>query len=164
MASSAGFSSADGPLARHWAAWLAAAFGGFILWALPTSLTLDGREAPLIVHAAGALGFTIACAAGCFSFLAICLRFATRRHWALDSLSANAYSMYLNHYVFMVWLQFAVLDLALFAVGKAAIVFMWHLCDELGAGRGDRRPFSRRFLRSSETRARELRPKPAGRG
>ena len=32
--------------------------------------------------------------------------------------------MYLNHYVFMVWLQFAVLDLALFAVGKAAIVFM----------------------------------------
>jgi glucan biosynthesis protein C len=119
-----GVLSAEGPLARRWAAWLAAAFGGFILWALPTSLTLDGREAPLVVHAAGALGFTIACAAGCFSFLAICLRFATRRHWALDSLSSQAYSMYLNHYVFMVWLQFAVLDLALFAIGKAAIVFI----------------------------------------
>jgi glucan biosynthesis protein C len=119
-----GILSAEGPLARRWAAWLAAAFGGFILWALPTSLTLDGREAPLVVHAAGALGFTVACAAGCFSFLAICLRFATRRHWALDSLSGQAYSMYLNHYVFMVWLQFAVLDLALFAIGKAAIVFI----------------------------------------
>ena len=41
----------------------------------------------------------------------------------LDSLSANAYSMYLNHYVFVVWLQFAMLPFALFAVGKAAIVF-----------------------------------------
>ena len=118
-----GLLSTDGPLARHWAAWLAAAGGGWILWALPTSLTLDGREAPLIVHAAGALGFTVACAAGCFCLLAICLRFAIRRHWMLDSLSANAYSMYLNHYVFMVWLQFALLDLALGAVGKAAVVF-----------------------------------------
>lgn len=118
-----GLLSTDGPLARHWVAWLAAAFGGWFLWAGPTSLTLDGREAPLIVHIAGAVGYTIACAAGCFSFLAICLRFATQRHWALDSLSANAYSMYLNHYVFMVWLQFAVLGLALSAFGKAAIVF-----------------------------------------
>jgi len=32
--------------------------------------------------------------------------------------------MYLNHYIFMVWLQFAVLGLGLFAVGKAAIVFL----------------------------------------
>jgi glucan biosynthesis protein C len=118
-----GLLSTDGPLARHWVAWLAAACGGWVLWALPTSLTLDGREAPLIVHAAGAFGYTIACAAGCFFFLAICLRFATRRHWVLDSLSAHAYNMYLNHYVFMVWLQFAVLGFALGAVGKAAIVF-----------------------------------------
>jgi acyltransferase-like protein len=118
-----GLLSTDGPLARHWVAWLAAACGGWVLWALPTSLTLDGREAPLIVHAAGALGYTVACAAGCFFLLAICLRFATRRHWVLDSLSAHAYNMYLNHYVFMVWLQFAVLGFALGAVGKAAIVF-----------------------------------------
>jgi hypothetical protein len=119
-----GLLSDEGPLARHWAIWLAAAVGGWILWALPTSLTLEGRQAPLIVHVAGAVGFSIACAAGCFSFLAICLRFATQRHWALDSLSANAYNMYLNHYVFMVWLQFAMLELALMAIGKAAIVFL----------------------------------------
>jgi hypothetical protein len=41
----------------------------------------------------------------------------------LDSLSSNAYSMYLIHYVFVVWLQFAMLPVALFAIGKAAIVF-----------------------------------------
>ena len=31
--------------------------------------------------------------------------------------------MYLIHYVFAVWLQYALLNAALFAVGKAAIVF-----------------------------------------
>ena len=87
-------------------------------------MTLDGREAPLVVHIAGDIGFTIACAAGSFCFLAVCLRFATQRHWAFDSLSANAYNMYLNHYIFMVWLQYAVLGLGLFAVGKAVIVFL----------------------------------------
>ena len=78
---------------------------------------------------------------------------------ALDSLSANAYGMYLVHYVFVVWLQFALLDVALFAVGKAAIVFVGTLRDELGAGRGVRRPFARRVLRSGETA--ELRNRPA---
>ena len=31
--------------------------------------------------------------------------------------------MYLLHYIFVVWLQFALLPVALFAAGKAAIVF-----------------------------------------
>ena len=31
--------------------------------------------------------------------------------------------MYLVHYVFVVWLQYALLDAALFAICKAAIVF-----------------------------------------
>jgi hypothetical protein len=119
-----GLLSAEGALARQWVWWVVAAFAGFFAWAGPTSLTLDGKQAPLIVHIVADIGFTIACAAGAFCFLALCLRFATRRHWAFDSLSANAYNMYLNHYIFMVWLQFAVLGLGLFAVGKAAIVFL----------------------------------------
>ena len=118
-----GLLAGDGPLARRWGLWLAAAFAGFVLWALPTSQTLEGREAPFALHAAAAFGFTVACAAGCFFFLAVCLRFATARHRALDSLSAHAYSMYLNHYVFVVWLQFVLLDASLPAVGKALIVF-----------------------------------------
>src|SRR5207302_2061008 len=90
-----GLLSADGALARQWAWWVVAAFAGFFAWAGPTYLTLDGKEAPLAVHIVADVGFAIACAAGSFCSLAVCLRFATRRHWALDSLSANAYSMYL---------------------------------------------------------------------
>ena len=60
---------------------------------------------------------------GCFALLALCLRFAPERTRILDSLSVNAYNMYLLHYVFVVWLQYALLPVALFAAGKAAIVF-----------------------------------------
>jgi len=90
---------------------------------LPTSLMVDGREAPLIVQAAAALGFVLACASGCFVLLALCLRFASERTRILDSLSVNAYSMYLLHYVSIVWLQYLLLPITLFAAGKAAIVF-----------------------------------------
>lgn len=41
---------------------------------------------------------------------------------ALDSLSANAYGIYLVHYVIVVWLQYALLDVALPAVAKGVIV------------------------------------------
>jgi hypothetical protein len=118
-----GVLSCDGALARRWAHWLGASWAGFVLWALPTSLTVDGREAPLPVELAAALGFVIACASGCFALLALCLRFAPQRVPLLDSLSANAYGMYLLHYVFVVWLQFALLPLALFAGFKWAVVF-----------------------------------------
>ena len=37
--------------------------------------------------------------------------------------SANAYGMYLVHYVFAIWLQYALLVTGLLAIGKAAIVF-----------------------------------------
>ena len=118
-----GLLASDGALARHWAVWLAVSVVGFVLWALPTSLMVDGREAPLIVQAAAALGFVLACASGCFVLLALCLRFAPERTRILDSLSVNAYSMYLLHYVSIVWLQYLLLPITLFAAGKAAIVF-----------------------------------------
>lgn len=134
-----GLLASDGVLARRWAAWFATAFVGFLLWAAPTSMTLaDWSNAPLVLKFATGMGFVVACAAGCLCLLAICLRFAHERRRAFDSLSANAYRMYLVHYVFAVWLQYMLLDAALFAIGKAAIVFggtlsmSWALAATLG--------------------------------
>jgi surface polysaccharide O-acyltransferase-like enzyme len=110
-------------LARHWGRWLALSIAGFVLWALPTSLMVDGQTAPFLVQLAAGLGFVVACASGCLVLLALCLRFAAERVRIVDSLSANAYGIYLVHYVFIVWLQFAMLPVGLFAVGKAAVVF-----------------------------------------
>ena len=119
-----GLLASDGVLAQRWVAWLVASFGGFLLWAASTSVTMsDWSNAPLIAKFAAGIGFVVACAAGLLSSLAICLRFAHWRLGAFDSLSANAYRMYLIHYAFAVWLQYALLDADLFAIGKAAIVF-----------------------------------------
>lgn len=129
----------DGPLARRWIAWLAAAFAGFLLWAAATSATLpDWENAPLAAKLAAGAGFAVACATSCLCSLAICLRFAHWRAWAFNSLSTNAYRIYLIHYVFAVWLQYALLGIGLFAIGKAVIVFCgtliasWSIAAALG--------------------------------
>jgi hypothetical protein len=117
-----GFLMVDGVLARRWALWLAAALASLFLWMGLTDLTMNG-PASVGVEIAADLSFVLACAAGCFFLIAASLRFATKHSRILDSLSANAYGLYLVHYDFVVWLQYALLATALFAVVKAAIVF-----------------------------------------
>ena len=69
------------------------------------------------------LSFVLACFASCLAVLAVILRFAARRLPSLGGLKANAYGMYLVHYLFVVWLQFAMLGADLPASIKAAVVF-----------------------------------------
>ena len=116
-----GLVSVDGILARHWARWLAAALASLFLWMGLTGLTMNGA-APLAVDVAADLSFVLARATGCFFLIGVSLHFVTRHSRLLDSLSANAYGLYLVHYNFVVWLQYALLSTALFAVLKAAIV------------------------------------------
>ena len=58
-----------------------------------------------------------------FFLIAVSLHFATGHSRLFDSLSANAYGLYLVHYNFVVWPQYALLGKAPFAMVKAAIVF-----------------------------------------
>ncbi len=118
-----GLLSVDGILARYWARWLAAALASLFLWMGLTGLTLDGH-APLAIRIAADLAFVPACATGCFFLIGVCLRFARGRSRMLDSLSVNAYGLYLVHYDFAVWLQYALLSMALIAIAKALIVFV----------------------------------------
>jgi glucans biosynthesis protein C len=119
-----GLLACEGLLARRWAMWLAAAFTAFLLWIAPTALIFELRDAaPLGLQIISDLGFVLSCASSSFFLVAIFLHFARNRSPVLDSLSRNAYGMYLVHYVFVVWLQYALLNAPLFAVAKATIVF-----------------------------------------
>ena len=119
-----GLLSVDGVVARHWKAGLAAFLAAFMVWSVPIGLMMkDGDNGPILLQIVSDLGFVLACASGCFFVAAVALRFARFRAAWLDNLSDNAYGMFLIHYVFVVWLQYALLDVALFAVAKAAIVF-----------------------------------------
>jgi glucan biosynthesis protein C len=117
-----GLVAADGALGRRWKLWLAIALATWFLWMGVTAFTMDG-PAPLVIETAADLCFVLACAGGCFFVIASSLRFGTTPSTPLDSLSTNAYSLYLVHYDFVVWLQYALLGTALFAFVKGVIVF-----------------------------------------
>jgi glucan biosynthesis protein C len=129
-----GLLSSSGVLAQRWAAWFVASLACFSLWIALTAQTVDTTvAAPLGVRIAADLSLVLACAAACFSTLSLFLRFATHRSRVAESLSDNAYGMYLVHYVFVVWLQYALLDVPLGAVAKATIVFSVTLVLSWGA-------------------------------
>jgi glucan biosynthesis protein C len=111
-----------GVLARHWARWLAAAPAPLFLWMGAHRFddewpgTHCGRDRRRTQLRAGLRD-------GCFFLIAISLHFVAKHSRPLDSLSADAYGLYLVHYNFVVRLQYALLGAALFAAIKAAIIF-----------------------------------------
>jgi peptidoglycan/LPS O-acetylase OafA/YrhL len=114
----------DGSLARRWPAWVGAAGGlfGIAVTVIVTALV----SATTHVHARLAVwgvAFVLACAASVLAASALAVRFARARVPALESLRDNAYGMYLVHYAFVTWLQYAVLRAALPAAAKGVIVF-----------------------------------------
>ena len=114
----------DGPLAHGWRTWAAGALIGFMLWIIPTGLSLntEGATAHLLTIFAD-LGFAFSSALSCFGVLSFFLRFFATPSPVLETLSRNAYGMYLFHYSFVIWLQYTLLSSPLCAVGKAGIVF-----------------------------------------
>lgn len=119
-----GLLDCDGPLARRWWAWLLLTFAGFAIWGSASAETLgDWNAVPILIKLAAALGLLMGCAGGCFFMIGTALRFLTKRRRVLDSLSQNAYRIYLVHYLFAIWLQYALLGVELPAIVKGAIVF-----------------------------------------
>lgn len=119
-----GLLAADGPLPRRWVAWVIAGLVSLCAWMGLTGLTMEeGASASLGLQILADLSFVLACFASCFAVLAVVLRFATRRLPSLAGLRDSAYGMYLVHYLFVVWLQFALLGIALPAVVKGTVVF-----------------------------------------
>jgi surface polysaccharide O-acyltransferase-like enzyme len=117
-----GLAAPGGPLARRLWPWLAAAPASFALWVAMSALTRRGAP-PLGLQALADVSFALACFASCFMAVALALRFARLRSAPLASLKDNAYGMFLVHYVFVVWLQYALLPFAWPALAKWAVVF-----------------------------------------
>lgn len=122
-----GLLSPEGRLARRWPLWAGASLLTFAL-AIATFLvvlsTMQKGGPGALLSAFGNFVFTLTCAASCFAFLALFLRFARKRGRINGSLEANAYGIYIFHYVFVTWLQFALLPVPLPGAAKGALVFL----------------------------------------
>jgi membrane-bound acyltransferase YfiQ involved in biofilm formation len=119
-----GLLSADSMLVRHWLAWLGGAFASFVLWMGLTAWAMSYPvSAPLVLQIVVNSSFALACASACLFVMAGCLRFGAVRSPLLESLAKNAFGIYLLHYVFVVWLQYALIGVSVFAFAKGMIVF-----------------------------------------
>jgi peptidoglycan/LPS O-acetylase OafA/YrhL len=121
-----GLLAPDGSLGQHWFRWTVRA-----LWLCAVYVAIVGGLAPeryafglppLARQLILGLGFVLCCGAISFAMLAVFRRFAGAPNPVWTSLSRNAYGIYLMHYGFVMWLQYALLAAAIPAVAKAAIV------------------------------------------
>lgn len=143
-----GLLAPDGGLARNWRALAIGAPLALALWMGLTSVTLfEPAFAPLPMRFASAASYALACACGVCLVLALAMRFGVVRSGLLDLLSKNALSVYVLHYVPLVWAQYALLDAPLPAILKALIVFSVTLLVALGVAVAMRRlPLGARLL------------------
>ncbi|WP_291574784.1 acyltransferase [Bradyrhizobium sp.] len=122
-----GLLAENGELARRWPVWLAFAlvFYAAILGLVYVhhNWVANFGAPPLSWRASYGLAFAMFSAAMAFTVPAIFLHFE-RGPWSLlDRLQPSAYGVYLLHYIFIIWLQYAVYSTSLHASVKFAIVF-----------------------------------------
>jgi surface polysaccharide O-acyltransferase-like enzyme len=124
----AGLLEEGGELAKRWPVWLAFAlvFYGAILGLVYVhhNWVADFASPPLTWRMSYGLAFAMFSAAMAFTVSAIFLRFAESGFGLLDALQPSSYGVYLLHYIFIIWLQYAVFDYSLPAGVKFAIVFI----------------------------------------
>jgi len=119
-----GLFAPDGKLAPQWTRWVTGALLAFMLWIGLAALSMSEKNnGPLLVQIGADIAFALACISGCFAAFAVTLRFGASPSRLLGSASENAFGIFVLHYPFVVWLQYALLGTALFAIAKGTLVF-----------------------------------------
>lgn len=103
-----------GRLARRWWLW---AFGTVLAFLSLAAMAVHGQVS------AYAFLFPISCAASSLFLISVVVRFVRPWRWA-DNLSENAYGIYILHYLFVIWIQYAALHVMMPAVVKCGAVIV----------------------------------------
>ena len=124
----AGILGEDGELVKRWPIWLAFAllfYGAILLLVYAHHNWISDFDSPaLLWRAFYGLAFALFSAAMAFTVLAVSLRLASASMGLLDAMRPSAYGIFITHYIFIIWLQYAVYDYAWPAFVKFAVVFI----------------------------------------
>ena len=123
----AGLLAEDGELVKRWPVWLGFAavfYAAILILVYAHHNWVDLNSPPLSWKTAHGLAFSMYSAAMALTVLAVYLRSAKSAVGLLDAMRPSAYGIYLVHYIFIIWLQYAVYDYSLPAFVKFAIVFV----------------------------------------
>jgi peptidoglycan/LPS O-acetylase OafA/YrhL len=134
-----GLLAAGGNLARRWPMWVIAAVVSFGVVTVLAIIVFTAHPASKGWATAMHAGFVLSCAASCFAFLALFVRFARSHSRIFDSLAQNSYAIYLVHYPFVSWLQYALLPASMPAIVKGVVVTFAALVLSWGAAAAIRR-------------------------
>ena len=119
-----GLTDPDGKLAKRWWAWQAAPILPIVSVIAVFILAFSAKPPPkLLMDAVGGACFSLACASLSFAAMATFLRFVRKTGPMARSLQANAYGMYLTHYVFTSWLAWMLLPQQWGGLAKGCLVF-----------------------------------------
>jgi glucans biosynthesis protein C len=119
-------SNPDARRREYWARWALLAALLFVCFVAVQAARLVGWPTlpPRAWLSLYGINLVVFCAAANFAWLAIFVRFAKRSIDPWNSLAINAYGIYLLHYPAVTWTQYALLDLRLHSIVKAALVFI----------------------------------------
>ena len=120
---SRGFFAPDNKLARRWPRWTTAMVLIYLALGAAFITMISGGGKSLPWGPLLGILWVLSCAASCFGFMSLFARFAIRRRAVFDSLTDNAYGMYLIHYAFVSWTQYALLKAHLSGLAKGTLVF-----------------------------------------
>jgi surface polysaccharide O-acyltransferase-like enzyme len=147
-----GLLAKTGALARRWFVWVAAAAVSFGALAFLVNFrrmrlsNLPGAP-PFWWQSSYGVIYALACVAICLAVLALFLRFGQGNKSIFDPVRDDAYGIYVVHYIFVLWLQYALLDAPMSAIPKALIVFVGTLGLSWGVTKGLRAiPGAKRVL------------------
>lgn len=124
-----GLLAKGGNLAMRWYIWVVAAAASFGLLTILINFrrmrlsNLTGAP-PTWWQGSYGLVYALACVTISLAVLALFVRFAQGEKNLLDPLRADAYGIYIFHYIFCLWLQYSLLDAPLPAIAKVLIVFV----------------------------------------
>ena len=108
----------DGAIVKRWWEWLTVGLIFYIVFVIMVVIVTD-KDRTLVSE----MAFVICCCATVFGMTGLFLRFAKRRVGIFDSLSQNAYGIYVVHYAFVTWLQYLLLERGLAPGVKGIGVF-----------------------------------------
>ena len=117
-----GLLDADGALPRRWRFWLGLAAAAFFAWLGVTAATVELKPPPVALERLAAVLFAISSVSACAALIAVFLRFGAKAVPLTDNLARNAYGIYLVHYFFVIWLQYLMLGVSLYAAAKGILV------------------------------------------
>jgi surface polysaccharide O-acyltransferase-like enzyme len=118
-----GLTDPQGMLARRWWAWQILPVPAVIAAIAVFIIAFSPNPPPKpVLDVVGGLAFVLACATLSFAVLAVFLRFVRKTGPVGRSLQANAYGMYLTHYIFTAWLGWLLLPQAWGGLAKGLVV------------------------------------------